>query len=158
MNPFTCAILLQRKRYVIVVFNKQICSPTILQSLVVNISIPSDPRIPDAVKLFLEAKADVHKISNCGSGLLHASVVGNKTEITNLFIEAGRLLVILLVKPALAATWHDRPPVLGGHIPANESVSSINQFLWMATCERHFVASKSSNFHPDGGHFHFSSW
>ena len=32
-------------------------------------------------------------------------------------------------------TWHHRPPVLGGYIHGDRSVSSINHLWWMSTCK-----------------------
>ena len=39
------------------------------------------------------------------------------------------------LKPALTATRHQRPPVLGGLIPRDGTVPSINHLPWPATFE-----------------------
>ena len=40
------------------------------------------------------------------------------------------------VKPTSASTRCHQPPILGGWIPGDESISSINHLQWPATCKR----------------------
>ena len=58
------------------------------------------------------------------------------------------MIVPITVKHASAATWHHQPLTLGGHIPEDGSVSSINHLQWPVACKCQPPATYMCRAHP----------